>query len=302
MTYTSHVSIIVSDLEAHPSMPRLMQSIARQSTGLECVEIVVAGHEPHPESTLSAWRAITDSDDITLLTLDREATPSRARNAAVAATTGDLLLFLRPDYRIDPKYLITALPLFENNPDVDILYPDYIRLAPKRASSGQSGLVQLPDFDEHLLQAQNFIGPAVMVRREAWDDTVGFRDNTVYRDWDMWVQLAATGHGFFHVNYPLASCEHAKITFRERAEDGRRKAMLVINNQSFFHMHTVRWALSYLRGNAWAQAGRFMTIPSPIEVTRMIQEHAMHTMGTDVLTREAIRQFENSPQSIEARN
>jgi len=301
MTTDRHVSIIVSDLETHPSLPRLMQSIARQSTGLERVEIIVAGNGTHPDSAPSAWRAITGIDAVTLLTVDNKATPALARNEAVNAARGDLLLFLRPDYRLDPKYLTTALPLFAENPDVDVMYPDYIRLAPKRASAGRPGMIQLPDFDERLLQVQNFIGPAAMIRREAWDETRGFRENTIYRDWDLWVQLATAGRGFFHVNYPLASCEHAKVTFRERAEDGRCKAMLVINNQAFFHMQTIRWALSYLRGESWAQAFGFMTVPGPMDVTRMVQEHAMRKMGTDVLAREAIRQFEASPLSVEAR-
>lgn len=295
------VSIIVSDLETHPSLPRLMQSVARQSTGLERVEIVVAGNGTHPAAAPSVWRAITGIEAVTLLDAGVHAGPAPARNTAVAAARGDLLLFLRPDYRLDPKYLTTALPLFAENPDLDVLYPDYIRLAPKRASAGRPGMVQLPDFDEHLLQTRNFLGPAVMVRRAAWDRTQGFRENTVYRDWDLWVQLAAAGSAFFHVDYPLASCEHAKITFRERAEDGRCKAMIVINNPSFFPAQTTRWALAYLRGESWAQAFGFMAIPGPMEVTRMFQEHAMHRMGADVLAREAIRQFEAAPQSVEAR-
>jgi len=278
-----------------------MQSLARQSTGLDHVEVIVAGNGTHPASAPSAWAAITGTDSIILLNVDNGASPAQARNAAVAVAEGDLLVFLRPDYRLDPKYLTTALPLFAENPDLDVMYPDYIRLAPKRASAGRPGMVQLPDFDDSLLQGRNFIGPAVMLRREAWDATRGFRDNTIYRDWDLWVQLAAAGRTFFHVNYPLASCEHAKVTFRERAEDGRCKAMIVINNQSFFHMQTIRWALSYLRGESWAQAFAFMTIPGPMEVTRMFQEHAMHQMGTDVLAREAIRQFETAPQSVDAR-
>ncbi len=270
MHFDSFVSIIVSDLETHPGMPRLMQSVARQSSGLEHTEIVVAGTGTHAPSATSIWSAITDIEDISLLTMNSNTTPAQARNAAIKAARGDLLLLLRPDYRLDPKYLTTALPLFADNPDIDIMYTDYIRLVPKNASSGRPGMVQLPDFDETLLQTRNFIGPAVMFRRRAWETTQGFRDNTIYRDWDLWVQMASAGNTFYHVNYPLASCEHAKTTFRERAEDGRCKAMIVINNQAYFQMHTVRWALSYLRGEAWAQAYGFMTIPGPMEVTRML--------------------------------
>jgi hypothetical protein len=287
-----NVSILVSDLENHPSLPRMLQSIARQSTGLDSVEILVGGNGAHPLPSRSAWSAITNIDAVTIVPVEPECSVSDALNATAAQARGNLLLFMRPDYRLDPKYLTTAFSVFTDCPEAEIMYADYIRLAPERNSSTRPGLVQLPDFDDALLQSVNFLGPAVMIRREVWDRVDGFRSNTIYRNWDLWVQAAAAGSVFYHVNYPLATCEHARIPFRERAEDGRWKAMIVINNQSYFHMHTVRWALSYLRGDRWAQAFNFMTIPDSIEVTRMMHEFNMKSMGTDVLVQEAIRQFD----------
>lgn len=300
MHTSNRISIIVSDLETHQSLPRMLQSVAHQSTGLDRTQIVIAGNGSHPSSALDIWSAITGLTDIHLTTVESNATVGQARNLAVAQSNGDLLLFLRPDYRLDPKYLTTALTVFEENPEADVLYTDYIRMAPKKSGS-RPGMVQLPDFDEALLQSRNILGPAIMIRREAFDRTGGFKDNTFYRDWDMWVQIALTGSAFYHVDYPLASCEHQKISFRERAEDGRCKAMIVINNQPYFHMHTVRWALSYLRGDSWASAFNHMTIPAAMDVTRMMTEYNMKEMGTDVLTQKAIQQFDNEPLTVHAR-
>ncbi|QJB57993.1 glycosyltransferase [Pseudodesulfovibrio sp. zrk46] len=295
----SFVSILVSDLETHPSLPRLLQSVARQSEGLDRTEIIVAGNGGHPPSSESIWSAITGLDNVSLFMVDNDATPAQARNTSAEKAKGDFLLFLRPDYRLDPKYLTTAFSVFSDYPEVDIMYTDYIRMAPKGGSS-RPGMVQLPDFDESLLQTHNILGPGVFMRKEAFQRTDGFRDNTVYRDWDFWIQTANVGSTFYHVNYPLTSCEHNKLSFRERAEDGRYKAMIVINNQSYFHVHTVRWALSYLRGEAWAQAFSFMVIPSAVEVTRMMHDFQMKQMGTDVLAQEAIRQFDSSPLNMDA--
>jgi len=300
MRSRNRISIIVSDLEAHPGLPRLMQSISRQSTGLEGMEIIVAGNGKHSPSALSSWQAITGLDNIHLNEFDKSITSAHARNRGAALASGDFLLFLRPDYRLDPKYLTTAMSVFADHPRTDVMYADYIRLAPKKNSTGRPGMVQLPPFGEDLLQARNILGPAVCLTRSAWDSTQGFRENTMYRDWDFWVQAALAGNVFYHVAYPLASCEHRKVSFRERAEDGRYKAMIVINNQGFFNMHTVRWALAYLRGESWAEAFGFMTIPGPMDVTRMIHDHAMKTMGTTVMAEEAIRQFESSPDIAHA--
>lgn len=299
MRVDKYVSIIVSDLETHQSLPRLLQSVAQQSTGLERTEIVIAGSGAHPPSAKSIWSAITGIEAIKLVNISDSGTPAQAKNLAIESSEGNYLVLLRPDYRLDPKYMTTAFTVFDENPEVDVMYSDYIRMAPKK-SAIRPGMIQLPDFNEELLQTQNILGPAAMIRREAFERMDGFRDNTQYRDWDLWIQAALSGSNFYHVNYPLASCEHAKVSFRERAEDGRYKAMLVINNQAFFHMHTVRWALSYLRGDEWAQAFSFMTIPTPMEVSRMMHEHTMKRMGGEALAREAIRQFETEPFIMES--
>lgn len=300
MHLKSLVSIIVSDLETNPSLPRLLQSISRQSTGLDHLEIIIAGNGNHPPSIPTLWTDITGIDNIKLELLDDTSTPARARNSAAASATGDYLLFLRPDYRLDSKYLTTAFSVLRDHPDTDIIYTDYIRFAQKTDSATHSGMVQLPNFSEELLQTRSFLGPAVLFTRNAWESTQGFRDNTVYRDWDLHIQAALAGNNFYHVNYPLASCEHHKISFRERAEDGRCKAMIVINNQAYFHMHIVRWALSYLRGDSWAEAYNFMNIPSPMDVTKMMHDCAMKQMGTDVIAEEAIRQFDITAKNTEA--
>jgi hypothetical protein len=288
------VSIIVSDLETHPGLPRLLQSVSRQSDGLDRVEIMVAGNGGHAPSDQALWRAITGLDAVRLETFDPDVTPSQARNLATAKAIGDRLVFLRPDHRLDPKYLTTADAVFADHPQTDVMYADYIRLAPGKNRSMGPSMIQLPPYRDGLLQARGFLGPGVLISREAFDRTRGFRDNTFYRDWDLWVQAAQAGAVFHHVSYPLTSCEHRKVSFKERAEDGRCKAVLVINNQHFFHEHTVRWALSYLRGDAWAEAFGFMTIPGPMDVTRMLHDHAMRTMGTDTLAEEAIRQFDQA--------
>ncbi|WP_272701252.1 glycosyltransferase [Desulfovibrio sp. Fe33] len=288
------VSIIVSDLETHPGLPRLLQSISRQSDGLDRTEIVVAGNGGHAPSDQDVWRAITGLDAIRLEAFDTDVTPSRARNLAASRTLGDLLMFVRPDYRLDPKYLTTVDAVFEDHPETGIMYADYIRLAPDRNRALGPSMVQLPPYRDGLLQARGFLGPGVLITREAFDRTNGFRDNTFYRDWDLWVQAALAGSQFHHVSYPLASCEHHKPSFRERAEDGRCKAILVINNQQFFHEHTVRWALAHLRGEAWAASFGFMSIPGPLDVTHMLHDHAMRAMGADTLADEAIRRFRHA--------
>ena len=292
MQSSIHVSIIISDLEAHDSLTRLLLSLSHQSTWRDSMEIIVTGNGNHSPSDVSLWRSITDINDIYLDESPSSASTSTVRNAAAAKAKGAKLLFLRPEFRLDPKFMTTARSVFEEHPETGVMYSDYISLAPPKDKGTPPGLVQLPDFREELLQTNGFLGPGVIFTREAWESTQGFREHTLYRDWDLWIQAAMAGNVFHHVNYPLASCEHRKVSFRERAEDGRGKSMLVINNQGFFPAHTVRWALSYLRGNEWAEQYNFMTIPGPLDVSRMMHDHATKSMGVDAMTQKAIRQFD----------
>ncbi len=47
------VSIIISDMETHPSLPRLLQSVASQSIGLERTEILIAHNGNHSSGDAS---------------------------------------------------------------------------------------------------------------------------------------------------------------------------------------------------------------------------------------------------------
>ncbi|WP_250645463.1 glycosyltransferase family 2 protein [Salidesulfovibrio onnuriiensis] len=244
-----------------------------------------------PVRDISLWDEILHDTSIRVHPLPAGTNAGDARNSAIEHSLGSYLLCLRPDYRLDPKYLSSVLAKLNEPAGQDIAYGDYIRLPNRENRAIKSGYVPLPDFNHDLLRTSNILGPAVLFRREVWEESDGFRDNTVYTEWDFWVQAALRGREFVHVSYPLASCDNRPTTFRERAEDARGKAMIVINNQAYFHMHTVRWAMAYLRGDAWASSWAFMRLPGPMDVSRMMFEHNVQRMGASHIIDKAIREF-----------
>lgn len=287
----NHVSIIIQLTEHDARLPRLLHSLAQQKKQVDRAEILIAAPEDLPVRDIVLWNDILHDGSIRITPLPPGTAPGESANKTIRSSTGSYLLCLRPDYRVDPNFFSTVLQTMADNPDIDVAYPDYIRLPYKGNRSVKNGYTPLPDFSHDLLRTGNFLGPAVMFRREVWDASDGFRDNTTYSQWDFWVQAALRGFGFEHIPYPLASCDHRPVTFRERAEDARNKAMIVVNNQAYFHLHTVRWALAHLRGDAWAASWDFMHLPGPVDVSKMMFEHNVRRMRGGAMTQKAVKTF-----------
>lgn len=294
----TRVSIIINLTERDARLPRLLQSILRQEEQVGHVEILIAAPESLPVNDLTVWDTILEHGSVRIAPLPSDMTAGEAKNRTISLATGSHILCLRPDYRLDPQYFSTILPRLEASPEISIVYADYIRLPQKYSQNTvKSGYVPLPDFSHELLRTGNILGPAVLFKNEVWQESEGFRDNTVYSEWDFWIQAALRGYEFSHVSYPLSSCEHRATSFRERAEDAGGKALVVINNQGYFHMHTVRWALAFLRGDAWASSWAFMRLPGPMDVTKMMFEHNIQRMGGTRLTNRALGKLSSDHRS-----
>lgn len=293
MNRNTLLSVIFAMTENTAGPPRLLASLARQSEGRSRTEVVAVSPTAFPRFTSSLWQEISGSRNVTLVETERTASVTEQLNLGGMQASSQYLLFLAPETRLDPKFLTSILTVFDENPKTDAVYSDYIRLV-RDASSAESGFVQLPGFSVSALQSRNILGPAVCYRRTVWDQDIRFRANTTYHEWDYHVQATLTGASFFHIPYPLVTAEQGKPSFKARAEDGRSKALLVINNQSFFHPHTVRWALCHLRGETWATQHALGVIPGPLDVTRQFNDHILHRIGAHRTTQNAIRQFESS--------
>lgn len=284
-------SFIIALAEEHPMLPRLLQSIALQRADAEDYEILIAG-PPRVISDAMLWEAVVDHP-ITTVTVDKDSPNPAIRNAAAKVAQGDLLHFLMPESRLDRGFLAEMTAAAKDVPEADVIYSDYVRMA-ESGGRGASGVIRLMPFDDDRQREREILGPSVCMRTALFRELNGYREDAVYPDWDLRIRAAQMGKAFLHTAYPLLSVPQRKVGFRERALDGRGKAMLVINNPGYFHGHTLRWALSHLRGEKWAEAGSFMVIPNAMETTRMLHEQTMNDMDGGRAAAKAVRQFENN--------
>lgn len=262
--------VVLSHGEENP-LRRTFQSLARQTLGLERVEVVFApiGSDDPGLVLAGQWQDILACPNFRILEVASGQGLAARRTNGFALARGAGLLGLAASVRLDPRFLEEGLAALAARPEADLVFSDYLH-----AGRSGPGLVRLPDFDADLLRCRNVLGPVVLLRRGVFERLGGFKDNTSYPDWDFWLRAAAGGHGFLRIPRPLYSVEDRQDghAFRARAEDGRAKAMLVINNPSFFDSRVVRWALEHLRGSAWATAYVFGAIPAGHEVLRLMAD------------------------------
>lgn len=106
-----------------------------------------------------------------------------ARRAGFDATTAPIVCFLDADDVLPPDYLAAGVPLFENEPNVGIVYSD------ARAFGAEDSLRTYPPRDGCSLQQRNYCHAGSLVRRAALElsrDAWQHVPNSGHDDWWLW--------------------------------------------------------------------------------------------------------------------
>jgi hypothetical protein len=138
--------------------------------------------------------------------------PSAARNAGLAASSGEFVQFLDADDFLGPRKLRHQLDVFARQPEADLVYGGaryFIeggtdsagdaelswtgRSAPQ-AVSGYGDEILRPLVDENLMVVE-----APLIRRSLLDKVGGFDPNVRrMEDWELWLRCALAGACFVH--------------------------------------------------------------------------------------------------------
>lgn len=263
------LSIVIPNHDYGRFADRVFDSIAAQSMQLDRVEILFIDDASSDDSIerANAWRQRIACARFEIRPLPRIGRPGPVRNKGLEMASGRYLMSLDPDDSLHPKYLERCVTILEETPDVDVVYTDYVE---RRHDECRE--VCLPDFNQAHLRMQNTLLSAAVYRRELWDAGARYRDNTVYEDWDYWVQLQMAGARFRRVperlyDYHLHS---SNFSLQAREHDGHAKAHIVRNNPAFFHRRVREWADGLLRNRLHSQAFRRGHIPAPKDVRALL--------------------------------
>jgi len=114
-----------------------------------------------------------------------------ARNAAIAASTGEYILPLDADNRLRPAYIEHGIRILDSNPQVGVVYGD------AQYAGTRTGRWRVGPIDLNRMLDCNYIDACAVYRRSIWEQNGGY-DGAMpvqgYEDWDFW--LGALEHGW----------------------------------------------------------------------------------------------------------
>ena len=194
-------SVIVAAYQVADVIGDALDSIRRQT--LQPFEVIVCddGSTDDLEGALEPYR-----DEITVLRKTNGGEAS-AKNAAVAAASGEFVAILDADDVYLPDRLAALSELAQARPDLDILTTDAYLVADGRRvrrNYGRRWRFEVADQRRAILQ-RNFIFGLAAVRRERALEHGGFDESILWTtDWELWLRLILGGARAGCIDEPLA--------------------------------------------------------------------------------------------------
>lgn len=177
------VSVIVTARNNAPFIKECLESILSQS--IPPFEVIYCD-DGSTDDSLAIVRSIRG---VTVLERKHEGVV-KARNAAVAVSSGSLLLHVDGDDALTPGFIAEQLAALANAPDAVFAYGGSVRC--DMETTAFAGL----DWSAEELWHQNYINTSSTIRRSAFEAVGGWQDGVgTLWDWHLWLRLTRLGRG-----------------------------------------------------------------------------------------------------------
>lgn len=201
-----HVSVIIPSYNHATYIRQCVDSVLGQTC--RDLEVIVVD-DGSSDGSLEILQSYGDA--ITLIYQDNRGTQA-ARNAAIAASSGELIAILDSDDYWLPHKLAAQVALFDRRPELGLVYAfaDTVNPAGERTNVGWH--LGAPVIHPYGALAQLLLGcyiPALTAtfRRTCIEDVGSFDENLLGSgDWDLWIRIAA--------RYPIACVEQPLAHYR----------------------------------------------------------------------------------------
>ncbi len=188
------VSVVVPAHEASRVLPACLAALAASQTRPD--EIVVVDDGPSSDDTAEVAR----SRGIRVVTMRRRLGPGGARNAGVAATTGEIVVFVDADVCVRPDAVGLLVAALSEHPEADAAFGSYDASPPgSNFASQYKNLLHHYVHQQGREDAQTFWAGLGAVRRSAFEAAGGFDAERYGRpsieDIELGGRLRAAGRG-----------------------------------------------------------------------------------------------------------
>jgi glycosyltransferase involved in cell wall biosynthesis len=201
MTQPARVSVIVPCFNHGEFLPEAVASVT--GMGRQDVELIVVDDGSTDDRTRKEMEKLC-AQGIRVIRQENKGLAA-ARNAAIAASTGEYILPLDADNRLRPGYIEHGTQILGSNPRVGVVYGD------AEFMGTHTGRWHIGPFDSGRLLEWNYIDACAMYRRSIWEQNGGY-DGTMpvqgLEDWDFW--LGALEHGWQFAYVPEILFDYRK--------------------------------------------------------------------------------------------
>jgi len=266
MNTNTRIRVLIHCRGAGTDLFRTLVSLACQTVGAQRLHVVLASTEPRahlgPEARMLQNSLAFHNVEV------RDASgvhPVDSLNSAALDGQEETLALVPEGARLSPRFAAACLQALDRQ-QAQAAFPLHTAGTPDN-SPLVAAWNRLRPFSAEQLTRCNPIGPAALVRREAWERHGGMRPGIQLAMWDFWLRLALSGAGITRVPELLAFCR--PLHKLPPWQDGQAKALLVAAAPGAFEPDVCRWALALLRDDAWAKPFATGIIPTPREVRAM---------------------------------
>ena len=175
------VSIIMPCYNDGAYIEEAIASVRAQTySNIELVIIDDGSDEPETIAIIDKLAA-----DGTLVLHTSHLRPAGARNAGIAAATGEFILPVDSDDLIEPTYVEKAVRILEENEKIGVVY------CHADLFGEQAGPWDLPDYSLDKMLLDNIVFVTAMFRKKDWETVGGYRTTMEHgmEDYDFWLSI-----------------------------------------------------------------------------------------------------------------
>ena len=217
------VSIIVPCYNQANYLSECLDSVRAQSYNhWECLIV----DDGSPDNTPEVARQFEKQDRrFRYIKKENGGLPS-ARNCGIHQAKGEYILPLDADDKIHRDYITAALPVFQSNSQIAVVY------CQARLFGTVNRRWYLPAFSPERLSKDNIVFCSAVIRKDMLDQVGGYDERLIYgkEDWDLWIGIHSAGGQFHRIN---------KVLFFYRIKQQSMIADFRKNYENNFYTHSI---------------------------------------------------------------
>ncbi len=202
-----YVSFLMTCYNFAPYIAEAVNSLLQMDTD-RTFEVVVIDDA----STDGSWDILSGIADPRLKIVRHEVNrgPALSVDELFTLARGKFIARLDGDDRWRPNFLNVTLPILESEPNVGMVYGDVALINSLGSFTSASNNLARPNIPNqgneffHILETNYICAPAVIARREAWDEVLPWPLPKGPGDWRGHMMMALAGWDFAYVNLVLA--------------------------------------------------------------------------------------------------